>query len=135
MLCGGQGERRRAFVCNFDGDTAHVKVVFKNVWTRVDRHHMQFICNSIPLEELKVGVTYIVMYMSGNDMASKHLQFLDIHETPTTLKMVRFTEFDLPFRWVIGVMVGDAPSKTNKRKLMCPCCSEDLMFDGIKLHT
>ena len=107
-----------------------MQVVFKNVWTRVDRHHMQFICTSIPLEELKAEVVYIVVHAEGYYLSSGHFQFLNMY---TGVPLVRFTEFDLPIGRICGVMMGDAPSKTNKRKLMCPCCSEELIFDGIKL--
>ena len=128
----GQCERRRALIDSFDGDIARVHVLFKNVWALVDRHHMQFICTSIPLEELKAEVMYLVVH-AGQHLESGHFQFLDMYENPTGGKLVRFTEFDFPIRRISGVMMGDAPSKTNKRKLMCPCCSEELIFDGIKL--
>ena len=107
-------------------------VLFKNVWALVDRQHMQFLCTSIPLEELKAEVMYLVVH-AGQHLESGHFQFLDMYESPTGGKLVRFTEFDFPIRRISGVMMGDAPSKTNKRKLMCPCCSEELIFDGIKL--
>ena len=96
----------------------------------VDQPHAKFICHSTPIPELEAGAIYTVVWPDkfGKPM-TRQLEFVDTKEG-----FARFIGVNIIIPAIHGIMVGEAPSKKNKRKLKCPCCEEKLEYNGVKLQ-
>jgi hypothetical protein len=98
----------------------------------VDHFHAKFICASMNVTELVATGVYTVVFNDQPQggrcrVLTRQLEFVDIEEN-----FARFVGINIVIPRIQGIMIGDTPP--NKRKMTCPCCTEEIMFDGIKLQ-